>query len=158
MWRTPPLPPEPPPPDYRDVDEWFDENWERLKQGGAKNYIGLREHCRKYPRYIQEQEERWRAADRAEERVSQMSSRHDPVEMRSTITVWDGPPPEPEAEQLWSAVLDHLQTKLPRPTFETWLKPTVGVAIENGAHPSSREPPRHANPSRLAILPRPNVW
>ena len=35
------------------------------------------------------------------------------------------------AREVWRAVLGDLQLQVPRPTFETWLKPTEGVA-ENG--------------------------
>lgn len=35
------------------------------------------------------------------------------------------------AREVWRAVLGDLQMQLPRPTFETWLKPTEGVA-DNG--------------------------
>ena len=37
----------------------------------------------------------------------------------------------PSAREVWRAVLGDLQMQLPRPTFETWLKPTEGV-FENG--------------------------
>ncbi len=37
----------------------------------------------------------------------------------------------PSAREVWRAVLGDLQLQVPRPTFETWLKPTEGVA-ENG--------------------------
>ncbi len=37
----------------------------------------------------------------------------------------------PSAREVWRAVLGDLQMQLPRPTFETWLKPTEGVS-ENG--------------------------
>ena len=37
----------------------------------------------------------------------------------------------PSARDVWRAVLGDLQMQLPRPTFETWLKPTEGV-FENG--------------------------
>ena len=33
---------------------------------------------------------------------------------------------------MWQDVLEDLQARLPRPTFETWLRPTVGMAIETG--------------------------
>ena len=33
------------------------------------------------------------------------------------------------AREVWRAVLGDLQMQLPRPTFETWLKPTEGVAL-----------------------------
>ena len=49
-----------------------------------------------------------------------------------SVPVWDGPPAEPEARQLWLAVLENLQARLPRPTFETWLRPTIGMTIEAG--------------------------
>ncbi len=34
------------------------------------------------------------------------------------------------AREVWRAVLGDLQLQLPRPTFETWLKPTEGIAHE----------------------------
>ena len=126
----PPLPEEPPPPDYSDVDQWVEENWERLHRGGLNNFIGYREWVRKNPHEIETQEERWRAADRADGRVSQQQREADSQEHR--VPVWDGPPPDPQAERLWKTVLDSLKGRLPRPTFETWLKPTVGMAIETG--------------------------
>ena len=46
--------------------------------------------------------------------------------------MWDGSPPDPEAQQLWRLVLGNLQMQVPRPTFETWLRPTEGMAIEDG--------------------------
>ena len=33
---------------------------------------------------------------------------------------------------MWLVVLENLQARLPRPTFETWLRPTVGMTIEAG--------------------------
>lgn len=130
--RTPPPSPpeEPPPPDYQDVDQWVEENWERLHRGGVNNFVGYREWVRKNPHEIETQEERWRAADRADGRVSQQ--RREAGSREHTVPVWDGPPPDPEAEQLWKAVLTSLQNRLPRPTFETWLRSTVGMAIETG--------------------------
>ena len=45
--------------------------------------------------------------------------------------VWDSSiPADLGARSLWSAVLEDLQQQLPRPTFETWLKPTAGVAFQ----------------------------
>ncbi|NQW22823.1 MAG: chromosomal replication initiator protein DnaA [SAR202 cluster bacterium] len=38
---------------------------------------------------------------------------------------------ESTAREVWRAVLGDLQLQLPRPTFETWLKPTVGVAYDD---------------------------
>ena len=37
---------------------------------------------------------------------------------------------ESTAREVWRAVLGDLQLQLPRPTFETWLKPTEGVAFD----------------------------
>ena len=43
---------------------------------------------------------------------------------------WDDPDmADPTALELWRTVLDDLQMQLPRPTFETWLRPTRGQAI-----------------------------
>ena len=129
--RTPlPPPAEPPPPHYPEVDQWVAENWARLKAGGIKSFVAYREWVRKYPGEVEIQAEKWRAADQAERRADQSTGRDAPEEL--AIPVWDGPSPEPEAEQLWSDVLDNLQTMLPRPIFETWLRPTTGIAIETG--------------------------
>ena len=38
---------------------------------------------------------------------------------------------ESTAREVWRAVLGDLQSQLPRPTFETWLKPTDGVAYDD---------------------------
>ena len=37
---------------------------------------------------------------------------------------------ELSAKDAWRAVLGELQLQLPRPTFETWLKPTEGVSYD----------------------------
>ena len=39
-------------------------------------------------------------------------------------------PADPAAAKLWRGVLDDLRLQLPRPTFETWLKGTEGVALQ----------------------------
>ena len=47
------------------------------------------------------------------------------------VPVWDSSmQADPDARSLWSAVLADLQLQLPRPTFETWVKPTAGVAFQ----------------------------
>ena len=47
------------------------------------------------------------------------------------IPVWDSSiQADPDARSLWAAVLADLQLQLPRPTFDTWLKPTAGVAFQ----------------------------
>ena len=47
------------------------------------------------------------------------------------VPVWDSSiQADPDARSLWASVLTDLQLKLPRPTFETWVKPTAGVAFQ----------------------------
>ena len=47
------------------------------------------------------------------------------------VPIWDSSiQADPEARSLWAAVLADLQLKLPRPTFETWLKRTAGAAFQ----------------------------
>ena len=49
---------------------------------------------------------------------------------RERIPVWDSSiPPDPDAGSLWSRVLEDLRPQLPRHAFDTWLKPTAGVAF-----------------------------
>ena len=81
-----------------------------------------------------------RAARAAEERrqakPGDRADRHRPgyeagVEETERIPVWDSSiQADPDARSLWRAVLADLQLQLPRPTFETWLKPTAGVAFQ----------------------------
>ncbi len=80
-----------------------------------------------------------RAARTAEERQQArpedraQSHRRDYERRRADMErtpVWDGSiPADPDARSLWSTVLEDLQSQLPRPTFDTWLKPTTGVAF-----------------------------
>ena len=37
----------------------------------------------------------------------------------------------PTAQEIWGAVLGEMQMQLPRPTFETWLKPTEGAGFDD---------------------------
>ena len=68
-----------------------------------------------------------RPEDRAESRRRDHERRG--AEMERT-PVWDSSiPPDPDAGSLWSRVLEDLRPQLPRPAFDTWLKPTAGVAF-----------------------------
>ena len=81
-----------------------------------------------------------RAARTAEERnqakPEDQADRHRPEyepggEETERIPVWDSSiQADPDARSLWRAVLADLQLQLPRPTFDTWLKPTAGVAFQ----------------------------
>ena len=81
-----------------------------------------------------------RAARAAEERKQtnpgDQADRHRPGyepggEETERVPVWDSSiQADPDARSLWAAVLADLQLQLPRPTFETWLKPTAGVAFK----------------------------
>ena len=81
-----------------------------------------------------------RAAREAEERrqakPGDRADRHRPEydpggEETERVPVWDSSiQADPDARSLWAAVLADLQLQLPRPTFETWLKPTAGVAFQ----------------------------
>ena len=81
-----------------------------------------------------------RAARAAEEREQtnpeDQADRHRPEyepggEEAERVPVWDSSiQADPDARSLWAAVLADLQLQLPRPTFDTWLKPTAGVAFQ----------------------------
>ena len=81
-----------------------------------------------------------RAAREAEERKQakpeDQPNKHRPGyeqegEETERIPVWDSSiQADPDARSLWAAVLADLQMQLPRPTFETWVKPTAGVAFQ----------------------------
>ena len=81
-----------------------------------------------------------RAAREAEERKDakpgDRANRHRPEKEQGgdeteRVPVWDSSmQADPDARSLWAAALADLQLKLPRPTFETWLKRTAGAAFQ----------------------------
>ena len=76
------------------------------------------------------------AEERSQAKPGDRADRHRPGyepggENTERIPVWDSSiQADPDARSLWAAVLADLQLQLPRPTFETWLKPTAGVAFQ----------------------------
>ena len=76
------------------------------------------------------------AEERKQARPGDQADRHRPGyepggEETERVPVWDSRiQADPDARSLWAAVLADLQLQLPRPTFETWLKPTAGVAFQ----------------------------
>ena len=76
------------------------------------------------------------AQERGQANIGGMADRHRPGYAHSgagaqTVPVWDSSiQPDPEAKALWDEVLASLQAQLPRPTFETWVKPTAGLAFQ----------------------------
>ena len=75
-------------------------------------------------------EERHQA--KPEDQVDKHRPEYEPGgEETEKIPLWDSSiQADPDARSLWSAVLADLQLQLPRPTFDTWLKPTAGVAFQ----------------------------
>ena len=76
------------------------------------------------------------AEERSQARPEDQADRHRPEyepggEETERVPVWDSSiQADPDARSLWAAVLADLQLQLPRPTFETWLKSTAGVAFQ----------------------------
>ena len=76
------------------------------------------------------------AEERSQAKPGDQADRHRPGyepggEETERIPVWDSSiQADPDARSLWRAVLADLQLQLPRPTFDTWLKPTAGVAFQ----------------------------
>ena len=76
------------------------------------------------------------AEERKQAKPEDQADRHRPGyepggEETERIPVWDSSiQADPDARSLWRAVLADLQLQLPRPTFDTWLKPTAGVAFQ----------------------------
>ena len=58
----------------------------------------------------------------------------EPVESDIPCTCMEHPPgpksPDPAAADTWNGVLGELELEIPPTTFETWLKPTEGVALD----------------------------
>ena len=76
------------------------------------------------------------AEDRKQAKPEDQPNKHRPGyeqegEETERIPVWDSSiQADPDARSLWAAVLADLQMQLPRPIFETWVKPTAGVAFQ----------------------------
>ena len=76
------------------------------------------------------------AEERSQAKPGDQPDRHRPEyepggEETERVPVWDSSiQADPDARSLWAAVLADLQLQLPRPTFDTWLKPTAGVAFQ----------------------------
>ena len=76
------------------------------------------------------------AEERSQAKPGDQADRHRPGyepggEETERVPVWHSSiQADPDARSLWAAVLADLQLQLPRPTFETWLKPTAGVAFQ----------------------------
>ena len=76
------------------------------------------------------------AEERKEAKPGNRADRHHPEKEQGgneteRVPVWDSSiQADPDARSLWSAVLADLKLQLPRPTFETWVKPTTGVAFQ----------------------------
>ena len=76
------------------------------------------------------------AEERSQAKPGDQADRHRPGyepggEETERVPVWDSSiQADPDARSLWRAVLADLQLQLPRPTFDTWLKPTAGVAFQ----------------------------
>ena len=76
------------------------------------------------------------AEERSQAKPGDQADRHRPEyepggEETERVPVWDSSiQADPDARSLWRAVLADLQLQLPRPTFDTWLKPTAGVAFQ----------------------------
>ena len=88
----------------------------------------------KNARAARETEERRQAnpGDRADRHRQEYEPGYEPGgEETERVPLWDSSiQADPDARSLWAAVLADLQLQLPRPTFETWLKPTAGVAFQ----------------------------
>ena len=88
----------------------------------------------KNARAAREAEERRQAnpGDRADRHRPGYEPGYEPGgEETERVPLWDSSiQADPDARSLWAAVLADLQLQLPRPTFETWLKPTAGVAFQ----------------------------
>ena len=88
----------------------------------------------KNARAAREAEERRQAkpGDRADRHRPGYEPGYEPRgENTERVPVWDSSiQADPDARSLWAAVLADLKLQLPRPTFETWLKPTAGVAFQ----------------------------
>ena len=76
------------------------------------------------------------AEERKEAKPGDRANRHRPEKEQGgdeteRVPVWDSSmQADPDARSLWAAALADLQLKLPRPTFETWLKRTAGAAFQ----------------------------
>ena len=138
-----PYPPPDPPEEEDEVDlltrefwPWIKGKWDDINNAihWYKRNRGEWTRQLKNARAAREAEERRQAkpGDRADRHRPGYEPGYEPGgENTERVPVWDSSiQSDPDARSLWAAVLADLKLQLPRPTFETWLKPTAGVAFQ----------------------------
>ena len=120
----------------REFWPWIKGTWDNINNAihWYKRNRGEWTRQLKNARAAREAEERRQAkpGDRADRHRPGYEPGYEPGgEKTERVPLWDSSiQADPDARSLWAAVLADLQLKLPRPTFETWLKPTAGVAFQ----------------------------
>ena len=124
---------------HKRVAEKVRNEWDWMHSSFTRIDININGAIRYFARSQQTEEDldfqiaNYYAGEEARKRPRPRYQRQDHQEPETaSVPIWQGPPSDPEADQLWQLVLENLQARLPRPTFETWLRPTVGMAIEKG--------------------------
>ena len=120
---TAPLVPNPSFEDYQQSQElqishWLDEHWPWIQENtNWQDLGGAQKHYRKNPRDFQRLQERYEASQTAPAEVLE-DPEYQVVELHAGN--------EAEAEAIWLQVLEGLEEKLPRPTYESWFRVTQG--------------------------------
>ena len=120
-------------------DQWYDRGLSKRSSPSGKGWelrTKARNHYRRNPAELRQQVadiqadlEVIEAKARAEEDSREAQGR----ERESREAIVPRRPTEgadAQAEMCWRAVLGELELQLPRPTFEVWLKPTSGYAMD----------------------------
>ena len=105
------------------VAEFVDANLDNLIEGGWKHRGGIMRVFREDPAEM----ERWRRI--LDEMGPEVEGYRDALEDTGPQEA-QVVSPDPVAEEVWNAVLDRLASDIPRPMYETRLKGTMGVSVD----------------------------
>ena len=109
------------------MEAFVDANLDGLLQGGWQHRGGAIRVFRKSPQEM----ERWREKLARSETYEGWRSRNEslsaePERNVAPVSV------DPRAEAVWREVQGEIALQVPKPTYETWIRPTRGVSMDDG--------------------------
>ena len=116
---------------HQQIDEAVPKYWEYMRESpeNPKGWPGQR-LARRWYKENKEHQDRFLEQLEIWETRAAKDLREDGAAQEATSAVKRlSGEPDPEAERVWGEVLEKLRLQVPRPSFETWLKDTVGHTV-----------------------------
>ena len=116
---------------HQQIDEAVPKYWEYMRESpeNPKGWPGQRLAKRWYKENKEHQDRFLEQLEIWETRAAKdLREDGEAQEATSAVKLLSGEP-DPEAQRVWGEVLEKLRLQVPRPSFETWLKDTVGHTV-----------------------------